>query len=533
MFDSLSDKLGNVFDKLRGKGSLREEDVDTAMREIRIALLEADVALPVAKDFIARVKERAIGQDVIKGINPAQQVIKIVNDALIEVLGGDEDAQHLSFGAPPCAYLMVGLQGSGKTTSSAKIAVHLRDKHKKKVLMASLDVHRPAAQEQLAQLGTQTNTATLPVIEGQQPVEITHRALKAAKDEGYDVVILDTAGRLSIDETLMQEVSAVKDAAKPVETLLVADAMTGQDAINTAKAFDERLNISGVMLTRMDGDARGGAALSMRAVTGKPVKLIGVGEKWDALEPFHPDRVAGRILGMGDVVSLVEKASETIDREDAQKLAEKFKKGQFDFNDLLSQMRQMKKMGGAGAMMKMLPGLGKMAKQIEEAGLDDTIMKQQEAIILSMTMAEREKPKLLNASRRKRIAAGSGTSVQEINKLVKQLEQMQTVMKRMKKMGMGNMMGMMKKMMGDDGAEAMMKSMDPDALAQSMSDAESGGPLGANPFEGSTATGGGLGANPFADPSMGGMGGGMNMPGLQGLPTRGGTKKNRKKKKKR
>ncbi len=516
MFESLGEKLGGIFDKLKGKGSLSEEDVNTAAREIRIALLEADVALPVVKDFIENIREKAVGQDVIKGVNPGQQVVKIVHDALVEMLGSD--AQELEFSSPPCAYLMVGLQGSGKTTSTAKIAKWLTDKQGKKILMASLDVYRPAAQEQLRQLGEQTGVATLPVIEGQKPVDIANRAMDTARKEGYDLVMLDTAGRLSIDEPLMEEAAAVKKAANPVETLLVADAMTGQDAVNTAKAFDEKVGISGIMLTRVDGDARGGAALSMRAVTGKPIKLIGVGEKWSELEAFHPDRIAGRILGMGDIVSLVEKASETVDAEEAQKMAAKFKKGRFDFNDLLSQMRQMQKMGGMGAMMNMLPGLGKMAGQLEEAGVDDNMIKKQEAIILSMTIKEREKPELLNASRKKRIAAGSGTSVQEVNKLIKQQQQMQTVMKRMKKMGMGKMMGMMKDLMGDKDAELMAQSMDPEALAADMTGLKDEGPLGSNPF----APGGAL-----YNPNNPGLG---NMPAL---PTHGGKKKDRKKKKKR
>lgn len=525
MFESLSEKLGGVFDKLRGKGSLNEADVDTAMREIRIALLEADVALPVAKDFIARVKDEAIGQEVVKGVNPAQQVVKIVNDALIEVLGGSDDEQALKFATSPCAYLMVGLQGSGKTTSTAKIARYLTDKHNKKVLMASLDVARPAAQEQLRQLGEQTSVATLEIIAGQTPVDIAARAMDTARKEGYDVVMLDTAGRLSIDEELMNEAAAVSKVTNPVETLLVADAMTGQDAVNTAQAFDEKIGITGVMLTRIDGDARGGAAMSMRAVTGKPVKLIGVGEKWDALEPFHPDRMASRILGMGDVVSLVEKAVDNVDQAQAEKMASQFKKGQFDFNDMLAQMKQMQNMGGMGGLMKMLPGLGKMAKMMDEANIDDSILKHQEAMILSMTPAEREKPALLNASRKKRIAAGSGMSVQDLNRLAKQQQQMQTVMKRMKKMGMGGMMGMMKDVMGEEGTDALMKGMDPKALEQ-MQQEQSDSPLGPNPF-----LQGGAGLPP-------GMGGAMP-PGLGGpstmadlMPTRGGTKKNRKKKKK-
>jgi signal recognition particle subunit SRP54 len=499
---------------MRGRGALREDDVNEAMREIRVALLEADVALPVVKGFIEKVKAEAVGQDVVKSVRPDQQVVKIVHDAIVELLGGAE-APELKFASPPCAYLMVGLQGSGKTTSTAKIAKLITDKQRKRVLMASLDIHRPAAQEQLRQLGEQTKIATLPIVAGQQPVEIAKRAMDTARKEGYDVVILDTAGRLAIDEALMNEVAEVSRAASPVETLLVADAMTGQDAVNVAKAFDEKVGITGVMLTRVDGDARGGAAMSMKAVTGKPVKLIGMGEKWDAIEYFHPDRMAGRILGMGDVVSLVEKAVETVDRAEAEKLAGKFQKGEFDFDDLLTQMRQMQKMGGMGAMMKMLPGLGKMAAQIENAKLDDTLLKRQEAIILSMTKQERSKPQVLNAKRKIRIAAGSGTTVQDVNRIYKQLQDMQTVMKRMKKMGMGKMMGMMKGMMGEQDAEMLANSMDPELLGGDMSklkdlEAKLGGQLGDNPF----LSGGPLGGsgNPFGT-MPGGLG---NLAGLLG-----------------
>ena len=530
MFESLSDKLGNVFGKLRGKGSLSENDVMAVSREIRVALLEADVALPVVKEFIASVKDKAVGEKVIKGVNPGQQVVKIVHDELVKMLGGGSEAdkkqQELKFGSAPSAYLMVGLQGSGKTTSTAKIAKMLTDKQKKKVLMASLDVYRPAAQQQLAILGEQTGVETLSIIEGQKPVDIAKRALDEARKGGFDVVMLDTAGRLSIDEELMAEVEEVKKATNPVETLLVADAMTGQDAVQTADTFNKRVELTGIMLTRVDGDARGGAAMSMKAVTGKPVKLMGTGEKWTEIEPFYADRIAGRILGMGDIVSLVEKASETVDRDEAEKMAEKFKKGKFDFNDLLSQMRQMNKMGGMGAMMKMLPGLGKMSGMLEQAGMDDSFITKQEALILSMTKAERENPALLNASRKKRIAAGSGASVQDLNKLVKQQMQMATMMKKMKKMGMGGMMKQMKGMMGGkmDELEMMASSMDPDALGADMADLDQGGALGPNPFAGGgNPFGGGAGGLP---PGLGNMGGGM-----PGMPSHGGKKKDRKKKK--
>ena len=515
MFDSLSDKLGSIFSSLRGKTRLSEEDVNTAAREIRVALLEADVALPVVKEFIENVKAKAVGQDVIKSVTPAQMVVKIVHDALVEMLGSE--ASDLTFGPAPSSYLMVGLQGSGKTTSTAKIAKFLSDKGRKKVLMASLDTSRPAAQEQLGILGQQTGVATLEIVKGQTPIQITDRALKEAKLGGYDVLILDTAGRLSIDEALMEEVASVSKLANPVEKLLVVDAMTGQDAVNVAKAFDEKVGVTGIVLTRIDGDARGGAALSMRAVTGKPIKLMGVGEKWDALEPFHPDRIAGRILGMGDVVSLVERAAESVDAEDAARMAEKFNEGKFDFNDLLSQFRQMSKMGGIGALAKMLPGLGKMASQLE-GKVDDSMMKRQEAIILSMTKAEREKPQLLNASRRRRIAEGSGMSVQDVNKLCKQQADMQTMMKRMKKMGMGKMMGMMKGMMGDKDQALLDESMAEEMAAGKMPN------LGANPF-----AGGGLPGLGGKLPNFGGMGGMPGLSGMGGFPTRGGTKKNRKK----
>ncbi|MBO6782424.1 MAG: signal recognition particle protein [Alphaproteobacteria bacterium] len=434
MFETLSERLGDVFDRLKRRGSLSEEDVAAALREVRVALLEADVALPVVRDFVASVQEKAVGQEVVRSVTPGQMVVKIVHDALVEMLG--ETAVEIDLNAPaPVAIMVVGLQGSGKTTSTAKIAHHLADKQKKRVLMASLDVRRPAAQEQLRVLGDQILVPTLDIRTGEMPVMIARRAMDQARREGYDVVLLDTAGRLAIDDALMVEATAIRDAAKPHETLLVADAMTGQDAVNTAQAFHDRVGITGIVLTRMDGDARGGAALSMRAVTGQPIKLIGVGEKMDELEPFHPDRVAGRILDMGDVVSLVERASDLVEEEEAEKLARRMAKGEFDLNDLLDQLRQLKKMGGLGGVMSMLPGIGKVKKQMAEHNIDDGMIRRQEAIILSMTPAERAKPALVKASRKKRIAAGSGTTVQEINKLLKQYQQMQSMMKKMKKMG--------------------------------------------------------------------------------------------------
>ncbi len=436
MFDSLSDKLGGIFDKLKGRGALKEADVTAAMREVRIALLEADVALSVVKDFIAKVTERAIGHEVMKSVSPGQQVVKIVNDHLVDMLGSETVGISLAAVAP-VPILMVGLQGSGKTTTAAKIAKRLTEKENKKVMMASLDIYRPAAMEQLKILGEQIGVATLPIIEGQMPVDIAKRAMTAAKLQGMDVVLLDTAGRLHIDQTLMAEVIGVKGATSPHETLLVVDSLTGQDAVNVAQQFSDQIGITGVVLTRMDGDGRGGAALSMRAVTGQPIKLVGVGEKLDDLEEFHPERVASRILGMGDVVSLVEKAAETIEAEDAEKMIKKMKKGQFDFDDLRSQLRQMKKLGGMSSILGMLPGIGKMQKQMASAKIDDNLLKRQEAIINSMTPKERTFPKVLNASRKKRIAAGSGVTVQDVNKLIKMQKQMAGMMKKMGKMDKG------------------------------------------------------------------------------------------------
>jgi len=444
MFDGLSGRLNEIFDRLRRRGSLSEADVGTALREVRVALLEADVALPVVKEFISRVRERAVGQEVLRSVTPGQQVVKIVHDNLVEMLGGGPDHQAeiaLNLNArPPVPILMVGLQGSGKTTTTAKIARHLNKRERKKVLMASLDVRRPAAQEQLRALGEQIGVPTLPIVKGQDPVAITRRALETGRLEGFDVLLLDTAGRLAINEELMAEVAAVRDVAHPPETLLVADAMTGQDAVGVADAFHQKIGITGIVLTRVDGDARGGAALSMRAVTGQPIKLIGVGEKPDALEPFQPDRIAGRILGMGDVVALVERARETIEQEDAEKLAEKIQRGTFDLEDMAKQLRQMRKMGGLSGLMGLMPGMGKLKDQMKDAKIDDGMLKRQEAIISSMTKAERHSPKIIMASRKRRIAAGSGTSVQEVNRVLKQYQQMADMMKKVKKMGKKGLM---------------------------------------------------------------------------------------------
>jgi signal recognition particle subunit SRP54 len=433
VFDNLSDRLSGVFDKLRGRGALTDADVRSAMREVRVALLEADVALPVARDFVDQATEKAVGQEVLRSITPGQMVVKIVHDQLVETLGSDASDLKIDVN-PPAVVMMVGLQGSGKTTTTAKLAKRLTEKDRKKVLMASLDVARPAAQEQLAVLGRQANVDTLPVVTGQQPVDIAKRAIQAAKLQAYDVVLLDTAGRLHVDEQLMAEMKAVAQASNPTETLLVVDSLTGQDAVNVAKGFAGDVDLTGVILTRLDGDARGGAALSMRAVTGKPIKFAGVGEALDALEAFHPERIAGRILGMGDVVSLVEKAAETIKVEDAEKLAAKMAKGKFDLDDLRTQISQMQRMGGLGALANMLPGMKGMKGAIDKAQ-DSKALVHLEAMMSSMTAKERAKPELINAKRKIRIAKGSGTTVQEVNKLLKMHQEMSSAMKRLKKMG--------------------------------------------------------------------------------------------------
>ena len=509
MFETLSDRLSGIFDKLTRRGALSEADVADAMREVRRALIEADVALDVVKSFTDRVKAKAVGQDVVKSVTPGQMVVKIVNDELVRMLGSD--AQGIDLAAtPPVVMMMVGLQGSGKTTTTAKLAHRLTTRDKQKVMMASLDTRRPAAQEQLRVLGEQADIATLPIVEGQSPTEITERAVKAARLGGFDVLLLDTAGRTHIDEELMAETAAIEKIANPHETLLVADALTGQDAVNLAKNFGERVDLTGIVLTRVDGDGRGGAALSMRAVSGKPIKLMGVGEKIDALEDFYPDRIAGRILGMGDVVGLVEKAMETVEVDKAQKMAERMKKGAFDLNDLSEQLGQMQKLGGMGGVLAMLPGIGKAKKQIEAANLDDSVLKRQQAIISSMTKSERKNPKLLNASRKKRVAAGSGTSVQDINKLVKMHRQMADMMK-----AMGKKRGALSALFG--GGMPQMPADLPDG-----GDLPKGTELPAN-FPG--LPGGGL---PGGLPGLPGAGMPRGLPpGLQGLP---GAPKQRKKK---
>jgi signal recognition particle subunit SRP54 len=451
MFESLSGKLGGIFDRLTGRGHLNEADVTEAMREVRVALLEADVALPVVKDFVEKIKTRAIGEEVTRSITPGQQVVKIVHDNLVELLGKDAEPLNIAV-TPPAVIMMLGLQGSGKTTSSAKLAKRLNEVERKKVLLASLDVQRPAAQEQLAVLAGQIGVKSLPIVAGQTPVAIAKRALDTARKEGFDIVILDTAGRLAIDEMLMNEAAAVRDAVSPHEKLLVVDAMTGQDAVTIATQFEQKIGISGIVLTRIDGDARGGAALSMRAVTGKPIKFLGTGEKTEALEVYHPDRLAGRILGMGDVVTLVEKAAANMDRAHTEEMAEKFLSGKsFDFNDLAKQMQQMRKMGGLGSLMNLMPGMGKMRDAIKNANIDEKMIKRQEAIIQSMTAAERKNVDLLGASRKRRIASGAGVQVQDVNRLIKQFLDMQKMMKQVQKLGQkGFMRGMMPKLMGGD-----------------------------------------------------------------------------------
>ncbi len=498
MFESLSDRLSGVFDRLTKQGALSEDDVKSALREVRVALLEADVSLPVARDFIKRVQDQATGHAVTKSVTPGQQVVKIVHDALVETLTGSDDPGALKIDNPPAPILMVGLQGSGKTTTTAKLAKRLKEREGKRVLMASLDVNRPAAMEQLAILGTQIGVDTLPIVKGEDPVAIAKRAKMQAGLGGYDVYMLDTAGRLHIDEELIAQAAAVRDVANPRETLLVVDGLTGQDAVNVATEFDDKIGVTGVVLTRMDGDGRGGAALSMRAVTGKPIRFVGLGEKMDAIETFEPERIAGRILGMGDIVSLVEKAQETIEVEQAEKMMKRFQKGMFNMNDLKMQLEQMQKMGGMEGVMGMMPGMGKMAKQMEGAGIDDKILSRQVALINSMTKKERANPKLLQASRKKRIAAGAGLEVSELNKLLKMQRQMGDMMKKMGKMGKGGMLKQaMKGMFGKGGPspEDMAAGMDPKALEQAAKQMGKGLPGGGLP----------------------GLGGGALPPGLSGF----------------
>ena len=506
MFDSLSEKLGGILDRLTRRGALTEEDVDASLREVRRALLEADVALDVARAFTEQVKQHAVGVEVMKSVTPGQMVVKIVHDQLVQTLGTEGAGIDLH-AAPPVAIMMVGLQGSGKTTTTAKLAKRLTDRRRQKVLMASLDVRRPAAMEQLAVLGRETQTDTLPVVEGQTPVQIAKRALEAARLGGYDVVLLDTAGRTTLDEEMMNEAAEVKKAASPHEVLLVADALTGQDAVNLARAFDERVGLTGIVLTRVDGDGRGGAALSMRAVTAKPIKLIGTGEKLDALEEFEPSRIAGRILGMGDVVALVEKAAAHIDQEKAMRAAEKMRKGAFDLSDLREQLQQMQAMGGMSGLMGMLPGVGKIKNQLANANIDETMIKRQVAIIDSMTPRERRNPDLLKHSRKKRIAAGSGTRAEDINKLLKMHRAMADMMKAMGKGKRGPMAGLAQAM-GFGGGMPSPEEMQ--KLAEQMPGGVGGGGLPPNMP--------GMPKLPPNFPGAGGMPGLGKFPGLPGLP---------------
>ncbi|NHF72627.1 signal recognition particle protein [Paracoccus xiamenensis] len=466
MFENLSDRLGGVFDRLTKQGALSEDDVTAALREVRTALLEADVSLPVARSFVKSVTHKATGAAVTKSVTPGQQVVKIVHDELIKVLQGEGAPDALRIDNPPAPVLMVGLQGSGKTTTTAKLALRLKDREKKRVLMASLDTNRPAAMEQLAILGTQIGVDTLPIVKGESAVQIAKRAKQQASLGGYDVYMLDTAGRLHIDEVLMDEVQAVRDIAQPRETLLVVDGLTGQDAVNVATEFDAKVGISGVVLTRMDGDGRGGAALSMRAVTGKPIRFVGLGEKMDALETFDAERVAGRILGMGDIVALVEKAQQVLEVEQAERMMKRFQKGLFNMNDLRSQLEQMQKMGGMGSIMQMMPGMSKMAKQAEDAGMNDQMIRRQIALINSMTRKERANPDLLQASRKKRIAEGAGLEVSELNRLLKMQRQMGDTMKKLGKMKGGMLKQAMRAMMGKGGGLPDMANADPAKMAE-------------------------------------------------------------------
>jgi signal recognition particle subunit SRP54 len=501
MFENLSDRLSGVFDRLTKQGALSDADVATALREVRVALLEADVSLPVAHDFVKAVQEKATGQAVTKSVTPGQQVVKIVHDELVHVLKGDEDPGALKIDNPPAPILMVGLQGSGKTTTTAKLAKRMKDRDGKRVLMASLDTNRPAAMEQLEILGRQIGVDTLPIVKGESPVQIAKRAKTQASLGGYDVYMLDTAGRLHIDQELIAQAAEVRDVANPRETLLVVDGLTGQDAVNVAQEFDDKIGVSGVVLTRMDGDGRGGAALSMRAITGKPIRFVGLGEKMDALETFEPDRVAGRILGMGDIVALVEKAQETIEAEQAERMMKRFQKGQFNMNDLRGQLEQMEKMGGVEGLMGMMPGMSKMKGKLDEAGFDDKVIRRQIALIQSMTKKERANPALLQASRKKRIAKGAGMEVSDLNKLLKMHRQMADAMKKMGKMGKKGMMRNLGALMGGKGGM-------PGGMAGGIPGGDMGGMNPADLEKAAKAMGKG---------GLPGLGGGSLPPGLSGF----------------
>ncbi|MGQ3354678.1 MAG: signal recognition particle protein [Phreatobacter sp.] len=506
MFEGLSTRLSGILDRLKGRGALSEADVQEAMREVRRALLEADVALEVVRSFTDKVRDRAVGAEVIKSVTPGQMVVKIVHDTLVETLGTEGVAIDLQ-AVPPVPIMMVGLQGSGKTTTTAKLAKRLFEKQKKKVLMASLDTRRPAAMEQLAILGKQIGVDTLPIVAGQSPVQIARRAIEAGRLGGYDVVMLDTAGRTHVDEALMAEVAEVEKAAGPHETLLVVDSLTGQDAVNVARSFTGRVKVTGVVLTRVDGDGRGGAALSMRAVTGKPIKLLGTSEKMDGLEDFHPSRIANRILGMGDIVSLVEKAAESIDAEKGMAIAKRMQSGQFNLNDMGDQLDQMMKLGGMQGLMGMLPGVKNMQKQLAGA-VDDKAIKRQRAIIHAMTPWERRNPKEIDGKRRRRIARGSGTNPEEVNKLLKMHRGMADMMKAMggpgakrgPMAGLANMFGL-----GGGG----MPQPTPEMLAELQQKMP-----GALPDKMPSLPPGGL---PPGFPGLGGLGG-AKLPGLPGFP---------------
>src|SRR6187397_2285268 len=511
MFDSLSERLGGILDRLTGRGALSEADVDAALREVRRALLEADVALDVVRSFVDEVKKKAVGVALIKSVKPGQMVVKLVHDQLVETLGAS--AEPIDLNAPaPVGIMTVGLQGSGKTTTTAKIARRLTDQGKRKVLMASLDTRRPAAMEQLAALGRQVSVDTLPIVEGQTPPQIARRALEAGRLGGYDVVMLDTAGRTTLDDEMMAEAASVKQAASPHEVLLVADSLTGQDAVNLARAFDQRVGLTGIVLTRVDGDGRGGAALSMRAVTGKPIKLIGTGEKTDALEDFHPSRIAGRILGMGDVVSLVEKAAANIDAEKAARTAERMRKGQFDLSDMREQLLQMANMGGISGLMGMMPGIAKMKNQIAAAGIDDKIIKRQIAVIDSMTRQERKNPDVLKASRKKRIAAGAGLEVQEVNKLLKMHRNMADMMKAMGSGKRGPMAGIAQAM----GFGGGMKPPSPEEMKALQEKMQGGGGQGLPSLPKDLPVGLRQGLPNL--PGLTGLSGKPTLPGLGGFP---------------
>ena len=502
MFETLGDRLTGVFDRLTGRGVLSEKDVDEALREVRVALLEADVALPVVRDFVAKAKTRAAGEEVIRSIKPADQVVKIVFDGLVEMLGGDEPQDLDLQVAPPAVILMAGLQGSGKTTTAGKLALRISKTLRKRVMLASLDIRRPAAMEQLAVLAKQAEVDCLPIVAGQSAPDIARRALSAARLGGFDVLILDTAGRTTLDEAMMAEASEIARISSPAETLLVADALTGQDAVRTAKAFHERLPLTGLILTRTDGDSRGGAALSMRAVTGLPIKFLGAGERIDALDVFDARRVAGRILGQGDVVSLVEKAIQDVDAVKAEAMARKLAKGKFDLEDMAEQFRQMRRMGGMEGLMGFLPGVQKIKKQLAEADMSDRMLKRQEAIISSMTPLERKKPDVLAASRKRRIASGAGVEVSDVNRLLKQHRQMSDAFKMMSRdggKGFAKMAGMMG--MGMPGGGAAMPP--PGAMP----------PLSGPDLERLKALGGGKPPG-----GLPGLGGGGLPRGLPGLP---------------